>query len=91
MFNTIEKVVLGMGLLRILSGSIEICAALLMLKFNNIEKALLINSSLVLVGPIILIVTTAIGLSGIAEQISFVKIVLIFLGITFFLYAVLSK
>lgn len=91
MFTTIEKVVLGMALLRIFSGSIEICAALLMLKLNNIEKALLVNSTLVLVGPIILILTTSIGLSGIAEQISYFKIFLIFIGIVCILSAILSK
>lgn len=91
MFTTIEKVVLAMGLLRILSGSIEITAALLMLKYNSIEKALLINSSLVLVGPLILILTTSIGLSGIAAQISYFKIFLIFIGVGCILFAVLSK
>lgn len=88
---SMDKFVLAMGLLRILSGSIEISAALLMLKFNSIEKAFLINSSLVLVGPIILILTTSIGLSGIAGDISYFKILLIFLGIGLILYAVLSK
>lgn len=91
MFNSFEKIVLAMGLLRILSGSIEMTAALLMLKFNSIEKALLINTSLVLVGPIILILTTSLGLSGIAGEISYYKILLIFFGIGCILYAVLSK
>lgn len=91
MFTSIEKVVLAMGLLRILSGSIEIGAAILMLKLNSIEKALLVNSSLVLVGPIILILTTSIGLSGIAGEISYYKILLVFCGIGLILYAVLSK
>jgi hypothetical protein len=91
LFTTFEKVVLGMALLRILSGSIEISAALLMLKFNDIEKALLVNSTLVLVGPIILILTTSIGLSGITAHISYYKIFVIFLGIALILYAVLSK
>lgn len=91
MFTTFEKVVLAMALLRILSGSIEISAALLMLKFNSIEKALLLNSSLVLVGPLILILTTSIGLSGIAEQISYFKIFLIFIGVSCILFAVLSR
>jgi hypothetical protein len=91
LFSNIEKVVLAMGLLRILSGSIEISAALLMLKLNSIEKALLVNSSLVLVGPIILILTTSIGLSGIAGEISYMKIFLVFCGIGLILYAVLSK
>jgi hypothetical protein len=91
MLSNIEKVVMAMGLLRILSGSIEISAALLMLKLNSIEKALLVNSSLVLVGPIILILTTSIGLSGIAGEISYTKIFLVFCGIGLILYAVLSK
>jgi hypothetical protein len=91
MFNSIEKVVLSMALLRILSGSIEITAALLMLKFNSIEKALLINSSLVLVGPVILILTTSIGLSGIAGEISISRIILVFVGIGFILYAIFFK
>jgi hypothetical protein len=88
MFTSIEKVVMVMAVLRIFSGSVELVAALLMLKFNNIEKALIVNSSLVLVGPTILILTTAIGLSGMAENISFFKIFLIFLGIALILYGV---
>lgn len=91
MFNSIEKIVFSMALLRIFSGSLEITAALLMLKFNSIEKALLINSSLVLVGPVILILTTSIGLSGIAGEISFSRIFLVFIGVGFILYAVLFK
>jgi hypothetical protein len=90
MFTSIEKVVMVMAVLRIFSGSVELIAALLMLKFNNIEKALIVNSSLVLVGPTILILTTAIGLSGLAENISFFKIFLIFLGIALILYGVKS-
>ena len=47
-----EKAIVGMALLRMLSGSIEIFVAILFLKFNNIEKALILNSTLALVGPI---------------------------------------
>jgi hypothetical protein len=88
MFSYFEKIVLVMALLRIFSGSVEIFAALLMLKFNNIEKALMVNSSLVLVGPIILILTTAIGLSGIADNISYTRILFIFIGIGLIFYGV---
>lgn len=91
MFHIFEKAVLGMVILRILSGSIEISVALLMLKFNNIEKALILNSSLAFVGPIILILTTTIGLVGIAEKISIMKIVWIFTGVAFILYGVKSN
>ncbi len=77
----LEKAIIGMASLRILSGTIEILAALLIIRFNQIEKALLINSGLALVGPIILITTTTIGLIGMSDRISTSKIVWIFLGI----------
>ncbi|MEH7378650.1 MULTISPECIES: YqhV family protein [Bacillaceae] len=81
MFIFIEIAVLGMALIRVLSGSIEILAAILMIKFNSVEKALLVNSSLALVGPIILILTTTIGVLGLTGNISFTKIVWIFIGV----------
>lgn len=81
MFIIIEKAVLGMALLRLISGSIEISAAILMLKFNTVEKALIVNSSLALIGPIILILTTSIGLFGLVEKISYMKMVWIILGV----------
>lgn len=91
MFQMFEKAVLSMALLRMLSGSIEIIVAMLFLKYNNVEKALVLNSSLALVGPIILILTTTIGLVGIAEKISFMKILWIFTGVAFILYGVKSS
>lgn len=91
MFIFIEKAILGMALLRILSGSIEICAAILMLKLNSIEKALIVNSSLALVGPVILILTTTIGTLGIVEKISYMKMLWIFLGVSFILIGVKSQ
>lgn len=90
MFTSFEKIVLIMASLRILSGSVELVAAILMLKFNTIEKALIVNSSLALVGPTILILTTAIGLSGIAVNISIFKIFIIFLGIALIIYGIKS-
>ena len=90
MFTSFEKIIMVMAALRIFSGSVELIAAIIMLKFNSLEKALIVNSSLALIGPTILILTTAIGLSGIAENISFFKIFLIFLGIALILYGVKS-
>ena len=90
MFIILEKAVLGMAFLRLLSGSIEIFAAILMLRFNSVEKALMINSSLALVGPIILILTTTIGLVGIVGDISVMKIVWVLLGVAFILIGVKS-
>ncbi|MBS4202404.1 YqhV family protein [Bacillus sp. FJAT-49732] len=90
MITLLEKAVIGMALLRLLSGSIEIFAAFLMIKYNDVEKALVINSSLALIGPTILIITTTIGLFGIADKIAFGKFVWIFLGVAFIIYGVKS-
>jgi len=90
MFIIIEKAVLGMALLRLMSGSIEIFAAILMLKFNSIEKALMVNTSLALIGPIILILTTTIGLLGIVGNISLMKLGWIALGVCFIFIGVKS-
>ncbi|MFM1653061.1 DUF2619 domain-containing protein [Brevibacillus sp. B_LB10_24] len=78
----LEKAIIGMASLRILSGTIEILAALLILKLNEVEKALIVNSALALVGPIILLTTTTIGLLGLSDRISMAKIMWIFAGIT---------
>ncbi|MFS0554091.1 YqhV family protein [Brevibacillus sp. 179-C9.3 HS] len=83
-----EKAIMGMAALRVFSGSIEIIAALLILKVNQVEKALLINSGLAIVGPVILITTTAIGLLGMSDRISFAKIAWILVGVSCILIGV---
>lgn len=79
--TTIENAVLGMVILRMISGFIEITAATLMLKFNAIDKAIMINAALAIVGPIILITTTSIGLIGMADKLSFSKLLIISSGV----------
>ncbi|WP_298470362.1 YqhV family protein [uncultured Psychrobacillus sp.] len=91
MNGVIEKALLFIILLRLASGSIEITAAMFMLKFNDLEKAFYINSMLALVGPCILIVTTGIGLMGLADKISMTRIVCLFAGILLILFSVNSK
>ncbi len=83
-----EKAILGMAALRVLSGSVEIIAALLILKVNEVEKALLINSGLAIVGPVILITTTSIGLLGMSDRISYAKIAWILVGVSCILIGV---
>ncbi|WNF37817.1 YqhV family protein [Bacillaceae bacterium IKA-2] len=78
---TIETAVLSMVILRMISGVIEITAATLMLKYNAVDKALMINAALAIVGPIILITTMSIGLIGVAEKLSISKLLLIGCGV----------
>ncbi|WP_093537040.1 YqhV family protein [Psychrobacillus psychrotolerans] len=87
----IEKALLFIIILRLLSGSIELSAAMLMIKFNDLEKAFYINSLLALVGPIVLIVTTGIGLTGLSEKISLTRMVCLFAGVLLILYSLKSN
>ncbi|MFJ7826888.1 YqhV family protein [Psychrobacillus sp. NPDC096623] len=87
----IEKALLFIIILRLLSGSIELSAAMLMIKFNDLEKAFYINSLLALVGPVVLIVTTGIGLTGLSEKISLTRMVCLFAGILLILYSLKSN
>ncbi|MBK3495439.1 YqhV family protein [Viridibacillus sp. YIM B01967] len=91
MVTFIAKALLVIILLRLLSGSIEITAAMFMLKYNDLEKAFYINTLLALVGPCILIITTGIGLVGLADKISLFKMVCLFSGIFLILFSLSSK
>jgi Protein of unknown function (DUF2619) len=87
----ISKIVLSMGMLRLLSGSIEILAAILILRAGQIEKALLVNSGLALVGPLVLLMTTTIGLVGVAEKLSFSKMLWVLVGVSCIFIGILKK
>lgn len=86
-----DKYVSWMAGLRILSGSIEILAALLMLRLGRVDRALAVNSALALVGPTVLILTTTIGLSGMARELSPGKLAWVFIGVACLLFGILKK
>ncbi|GLI07383.1 Protein of unknown function [Paenibacillus tianmuensis] len=89
--SVINKIVLSMALIRIFSGSIEIMAGLLMLRYNQIEKALLVNSGLALVGPFVLLTTTTIGLVGMADKLSAGKMLWVLIGVSCIFIGILKK
>lgn len=86
-----EKAVFAMATLRLMSGFIEMMAGLLMLKVNDLEKALTINALLALVGPTVLMTTMAIGLIGLMDRISYSKIIWIVAGVICILIGVKSR
>lgn len=75
------RIVLGMAFLRLLAGTIEITAALLMLKFGQVQTAMKINAVLGMIGPTILIIVSTLGLIGLSQQLSFNKIIIVALGV----------
>lgn len=81
MFLIKDKYVMGMSMMRLLSGTIEIIAALLMIKFDTVEKAFKINAGLALVGPTVLIIVTTIGLAGLAGKMPISKMAMIIAGV----------
>lgn len=82
------RIVAGMALMRLISASIEITAALFMLRLAKIEVALRINATLGLVGPMVMIGVTTLGLVGLAGQLSYGKLFFIVLGVGLILYGV---
>jgi FtsH-binding integral membrane protein len=86
--SLMESSVLAMAVLRLISGSLEVTAALFMLHFNDTKKALLINGMLAFVGPTVLVVTMSIGVLSVANELSFLKLFFLLLGIGCILVAV---
>ncbi|WP_055107677.1 YqhV family protein [Paenibacillus ihumii] len=87
----LDKFVASMATIRIISGSIEIIAALIMLKLGRVDKALAVNSMLAFVGPAVLLTTTAIGLAGMADKLSMSKLIWIGCGVACLLIGILKK
>ncbi|TVY11490.1 YqhV family protein [Paenibacillus cremeus] len=87
----LNKIVLSMASLRMISGSIEIIAALIMLRLNQIDKALIVNSGLALVGPFVLLTTTTIGLVGLADKLSYGKMLWVLAGVSCIFIGILKK
>ena len=88
MLHMIEKVVLGMAAIRILSGTLEITAALFMLHYNTVDRALVINSLLSIVGPIIFFSTMTLGIYGLSTKLSFTSLIWIMVGVFCIVYGI---
>ncbi|GIM44567.1 hypothetical protein DNHGIG_01160 [Collibacillus ludicampi] len=86
--NMVDHVVWGMAGLRFLSGTIEVLAAFLMLYFGTVERALMVNAVLSLVGPTVLILVTTLGLIGLAEKLELWRRVLVMAGVGLILWGV---
>lgn len=75
------RIVLTMALLRLVAGTIEITAALLMMKLGKVQSALKINAVLGLIGPAILTIVGCVGLLGLRTELSWSKLAIVGLGV----------
>lgn len=78
----LHRAVAGMALVRLLSASLEFGAAMLMLFwFRTPAQALRVNAILGLVGPLIFVTVSALGLAGLARDIPTPRLLLVLVGI----------
>ena len=70
-----------MVLVRLLSSAVELSAAVLMARYNRVDTALRINGILGLVGPLILLTVTTLGVAGLAGRLPVHKLLMILAGV----------
>jgi len=72
---------LGIRLARGLSAAVEVTALLLFLRMDNVASMVRLNGMLGMVGPVIFITVSALGLAGSIGAIQPAKLVLIAAGV----------
>jgi len=70
-----------MAVLRIISGLMEIGIAILFLKSGRVDTALRLNAFLGLIGPLVFILVSVLGIAAIAVKLSWTKVVILVLGL----------
>jgi hypothetical protein len=86
--SMMEPAVLSMAGLRLLSATIELVIALVMLSLNDVKKAIAVNALLAIVGPVIFVITMTIGLLSMTDELSFSKLLWIALGVALILFGI---
>lgn len=85
-----EPVTVSMAVMRFISSLLELIAAILILKFRNVQTALRINAFLGLIGPMIFIGVSFLGIYNLADKLPWKKLILIFLGVILILIGTTS-
>lgn len=71
----------GMVILRALSALVEVSAVLVMLRLSRIESLLRLNSVLGLIGPLIFLSVSALGLAGMVGRVNPGRFLLVAAGV----------
>ncbi len=77
---TRDRIVEAMALVRVAGAGMEILAALLMLRLNRVSSALRINAVLGVLGPVVLLAVSALGLAGLVGRVSWSRMFVILCG-----------
>lgn len=81
-----ERLLWGMRLARALSACIEVTAAVLLLRMTDARLMLRVNGLLGLVGPLIFITVSALGLAASLGKVQPGKLLLVFVGVALVLW-----
>jgi hypothetical protein len=76
-----DHFLMGIRIMRGISAAVEVTAALLLLTMTDVRAMIRLNSLLGLVGPVIFIGVSALGLAAGYGKIALHKLALIFLGV----------
>jgi hypothetical protein len=76
-----QAVLQNMALVRVISGLLELGAAVLIFRLGRVDTALRINALLGLVGPVIFMLVSALGVVALTVKLSWPKLGLLILGI----------
>ena len=82
-----NRLISGMGLVRVLSAGIELLGAYFIFRSIRVEEAFRVNALLGLAGPFIFLTVTALGLAGMAGRLDLGKTLMILGGVALILSA----
>ena len=71
----------NMALIRVISGLLEVITAVFIIRLGRVDLALRLNALLGLIGPLIFILVSALGVAAIAIKLSWLKVGFLTLGI----------
>jgi len=76
-----DRLVWGIRVARVLSASVEVVAAVLLLRMSDIRSMIRLNSLLGLVGPLIFVTVSALGIAASLGKIQPGRLGLVVLGV----------
>ncbi len=75
-----QTVLSNMAILRVVSGLLEIGVAIIFFKIGRVDTALRLNAFLGLIGPLVFILVSVLGIATIAVKLSWYKVFLLSFG-----------
>jgi hypothetical protein len=76
-----DPILIAMAIMRFISALVEFGAAIIFLKSNSVVTATRINAGLGIFGPMIFLIVSLLGITGLAGRVDIIKIVIILTGV----------